>query len=135
MRSISDKMFNWKIVITGSILAVVLYWIFILIFETILGTNVRIRWDIIAFLLATIYVGYAVGEYYAIIGAIYGTIVGVIAGILVFIILGAIHGFFVFSVITSIMFAIIYGIIGAIGGIIGGFITNWKSSKEEKDIS
>jgi hypothetical protein len=106
---------DWKTIIIGIVIAIVLGWIF----NFIMGGL-----GYLAYLLATIYVGYTVGGDWM-NGAIHGALVGVVAalvfGIIAVIGLGAIFGAGAAALgILAILIAIIIdAIIGAIGGAIG----------------
>ena len=131
---------NWKILIIGLILAIILSKI-IGFTGLILGSTAGIWWNfigqVIGYILATIYVGYTVGGDY-INGGIYGAFIcvigGIIGGILSIIIYSAVFGAFevtIGSVIGLIPDAILYGIVGSIGGIIGTIIKILGSTKGE----
>ena len=129
-------MVNWRTVIIGFILAVVLSEFLGFIGLTIgaaFGSNVSNTGQIIGYLLATIYVGYSIDGNY-INGAIYGAIIGFIGGLVSLIVTGAIFGTFVVttgSLTVLALESILYGITGAIGGIIGFIISVYFSRKEE----
>jgi len=120
---------NWKTVITGSVLAIILN--FILSFVTLGG--------IVGYLIATIYVGYTVGGGYR-NGANHGAIVGVIEGIVAVTEIGFsaggnqikvdVGGDLVLFALVLLIGIIFFGIMGAIGGVIGAFIKESGLSKE-----
>lgn len=115
---------NWKTVIIGLIITIIL-------------SAIIPKGGIFALILATIYVGYAIGGNYrngAINGAIVGVILSIIAGILTDYISGILfEGFSFIIVFLFVIGAITYGIIGAIGGIIGIFIKKRRTSTESTD--
>lgn len=122
-------MINWRTVLIGIILAVILDFIFALVgFTAFIGDAV-----------VGIYVGYVVSGGYR-NGANHGAIVGAIAGTIFTIInliqadpvylqalIGGEIGIFGFVILLSIIFD---GICGAIGGVIGASIKGSSSSKE-----
>lgn len=113
---------KWKIVVIGLVLA--------LISQIILSMFFRSLGGFIGYFLATICVGYAVGEDYwtaAIHGAIVSIIISIFDGILLLIHTGILVGveFTLFIVLFGI---IIDGIIGALGGVTGFFIKQSRSS-------
>jgi hypothetical protein len=122
-------MINWKTILIGSVLAVILNLFFSLVVP--LG-------GFVGLLAATIYVGYKVGGEYR-NGVNHGAIVGVISAIIIeivnLILMGSIQlevfiGGEVDAFITTLLLGIIVmGIIGAIGGFIGAFKGS-KSSNE-----
>lgn len=122
-------MIEWKTVLIGSVLAIILN--FVLSFVPFGG--------LAGYLVAIIYVGYTVGGGYQ-NGAKHGAIVGVIEGIVAVIEIGffargnqiAIFGsgnfdIFIFVLLTAIM---LFGIMGVIGGIVGAFIKGSRSPRE-----
>jgi len=122
-------MINWKTILIGSLLAVILNLFFSLVVP--LG-------GFVGLIIATIYVGYKVGGEYR-NGINHGAIVGVISTLIIEILnliltdpiqLEIIIGGEVDAFITALLLGIIVmGIIGAIGGFIGAFKGS-KSSKE-----
>ena len=117
-------MINWKNIIIGLVLAIILG----NLLSMVTGLS-----SYIGFLLATIYVGYAVGGDYtngAINGALVGVIAAIIVGIIVMITSGVLaEGFTFILPVLLLMGAVVYGIVGAVGGIIGIFIKERRSSK------
>jgi hypothetical protein len=117
---------NWKVVIIGLLILLTLEIIRYTVFGAFGG--------IIEYLLATIYVGYAVGGDYrngAVHGALLGIIFVMISEILLIVLIrGLIEEFIVMIVFLTLFRAISFGIIGLIGGIIGTFIKKSKSSQE-----
>ena len=122
-------MIDWKTVIIGSVLGILLNFIFS--FVPVGG--------LIGYLVAIIYVGYTVGGGYR-NGANHGAIVGVIEGIVAATEIGFFAGgnqiailgsgnldIFAFVLLVAIM---LFVIMGAICGVIGAFIKGSRSSKE-----
>jgi hypothetical protein len=115
-------MINWKIVVSGFILSIVLA----LLFEIIAGTI----GSYFGVILAGVIVGYMVNDNIrngAIHGAIMGVIGGIILGILVIILVLSIGGTLELLIalgglIEIILTIIIWGVLGAIGGVIGSWI-------------
>jgi hypothetical protein len=106
---------NWKNVIIGSAIGFIL----LFIFPTPVGS-------MIAILLATIYVGFAVGGNYK-NGAFNGVITGIIIAIIQGVTVSYYFTMFIFSnlVFLILILGITYGIIGIVGGVIGIRIDKW----------
>jgi hypothetical protein len=106
---------NWKNILIGSAIGLIL----LFVFPTVLGS-------ITAIILATIYVGFAVGGNYtngAFNGVITGIIIAIIQGLTVFYSTKAIDISNVPFILLSL--GIIYGISGVLGSIIGIRIDKW----------
>ena len=117
-------MISWKNIIIGLVLAIIL--------GNLLSMVTALS-SYIGFLLATIYVGYAVeGDYKngAVNGALVGVIAAIIIGIITMVTSGVLaEGFTFILPVLLLIGAVVYGIIGAVGGIIGIFIKEMRSSK------
>jgi Family of unknown function (DUF5518) len=116
---------KWTPVVIGLVIAIVLG----LIIDLVLP-----GWGWIGYLIATIYVGYSVGEGYmngAIHGALVGVVAGIIVGIIAIIIGGAVLGALGAAVglVALVAAVIVAAIIGAIGGAIGGLLKGKPSEK------
>ena len=127
-------MVNWRTVIIGLILVIILSNVFEIVGMAIgahSGLLVGFIGQIIGYLLATIYVGYVIeGDY--ITGAIYGVLVGAIGSILSIVIVGAIFGTLTTGSMGSLLIGAIFaGIVGAAGGITGFIVKVYRPAKEE----
>lgn len=116
-------MIDWKTVLLGSILAIIL---------TVILSIIPFG-GIIGYLAVTIYVGYTVGGEYA-NGAKHGAIVSLITGIFMIMIIsigspGAILESYL-NLFSLILVIGLFCITGTLGGYIGAIIKRLKSSKE-----
>ena len=115
MDSVKKVSANWKNIIIGSAIGLIL----LFIFPTVLGS-------IAAIILATFYVGFTVGGNYT-NGAFNGAIAGIIIAIIQGVTVSYYFTMFIFSnlVFLILILGITYGICGVLGGIIGIRIEKW----------
>ncbi len=120
-------MINWKTIIIGSVLVVIL--------NVALSMIAGSLGSLIAYLLAAMYIGYTVGGDYkniAVHGGLICAILAIILGVFTIITSGVLaeeNIDILVVVVTLLIWAIFNGIIGVIGSIIGSLIKGSRSSK------